>query len=154
MEIRINIQRLITDIRRKSQLELANMQDATARYRIEVGSEKLGEIKRDLESAIASLSTELFRFMSVPAVDIAEDEISPESVIVFELNGSTRRFDGKEKSFARKIHEVLVDLTMHKYYLSVSAGELAKSHENQAAGGIVELNRMLRQKNVPKLVEP
>lgn len=154
MRIQINIQRLIGDIRTKSRLELANMQDATARYRIEVGTEKLGEIRRDIESAVSTLTNELFRFQCCAAMDLATDEISDENKIDFDLCGGSRRFDGKEKALAQKIHEVLVDLTLHKYYLSVSAGELSKSHENQAAGGIVELNRMLRQKGVPKLVEP
>lgn len=154
MEIRINVQRLIGDMRNKSHLELANLADPTARYKMEVGTEKLGEIKRDIESAVSTLVQELFRFLNAAPIDIADDDINPESEIVFELSGSSRRFDGKEKAIAQKIHEALVDLTLSKYYLSVSAGDLAKSHEGQAAGSIVEINRMIRQKGVPKLVEP
>lgn len=153
MRIQINIQRLIGDIRTKSRLELANMQDATARYRIEVGTEKLGEIQRDIESSVSSLVGECYRFLSAPVMDIADNQLSDESKIVFDLIGGARRFDGKEKALAQKIHEVLVDLTMQKYYISVAAGELSKAHEKQAVAGIAELNRLLRQKGVPKYID-
>ena len=154
MQIEINIQRVINDIRGKSHLELANIADATARYKMEAGTEKMGEIKRDLESAVSTVQDECFRFISNAAMDIATDEISADSEIVFTFVGGARRFDGKENAIANKIHEILVDLTLQKYYLSVSAGDLSKAHEKQAEKELAELNKMLRQKGVPKLVEP
>ena len=154
MDIRISLDRLIKDLRTKSALELANLQDDTARYKMEIGSEKLNEVMRDLESSKATITSMCHRFIESHVADTAEDETSAESEIVFTLIGSPRRFDGKEQALASMIHEVLVDLTLQKYYISVSAGDLSKAHEKQATEGLVELYQMLRRKSAPKTIEP
>ena len=154
MQININIQRVIGDIRTKSHLELANVADPTVRYKIEAGTEKIGEIKRDLASAVSSVQNECFRYISGTAMDVATDEISPDSEIVFDLVGGSRRFDGKEIAIAQKIHEILVDLTLQKYYISVSEANLSKAHEKQAMAGIIELKILLCQKRPPRIIEP
>lgn len=153
MQVTINIQKLIDDIRRKSHLEFANVQDPTVRYKKEVGSEKIGEIKRDLEEAASTIVNECYRFLSAPVNYDVDNTVPAITDYVFVIVGSSRRFDGKEKAVAQKIHEAMVDLALQKYYISVSEADLANAHQKQATAGILELKRMLTQKRPPKIIE-
>ncbi len=153
MDIKLNIGKLISDVRTKSHFEVASVQDPTARYRIEAGSEKLGEVKRDLAAAISTLIQECYRFLDAPGVDDADNSLTDAEEITLVVLGGSRRLYGKEKALAQKLHEIAVDLTLYKFYASVSQADLSKQHSSLAATGVAELESMLRQKRPPKYLD-
>lgn len=153
MEIKLNIGKIVNDVRTKSHLEVANVQDPTARYKIEAGTEKLGEVKRDLAAAVSTLIQECYRFLDAPGIDDADNSLTDAEDITIVILGGSRRLYGKEKALAQKLHEIAVDLTMHKFYASVSQADLSKQHASLAATGIASLEAMLRQKRPPKYLD-
>ncbi len=153
MEIRLNTAKIINDVRTKSHLEVANVPDPTVRYRIEAGTEKLGEVKRDLAAAVSVLVQECYRFLDAPGVDEADNLLTDAEELTFVVQGGARRLYGKEKALAQKLHEIAVDLTLHKFYASVSQTDLSKQHASLAANGIASLEAMLRQKRPPKYLD-
>lgn len=153
MEIRLNIGKIINDVRTKSHFEVASVQDPTARYKIEAGTEKLGEVKRDLAAAVATLVQECYRFLDAPGIDDVDNNITDAEELKLVVFGGPRRLYGKEKALAQKLHEIAVDLTLYKFYASVSQADLSKQHSSQAATGITSLEAMLRQKRPPKYLD-
>ena len=152
MQVTLDIETIIKDIRTKSHLEVASVADPAARYRIEAGTEKLSEVKRDIAGAVSSLVNDCYRFLDTAGTDGADDTISGDN-IVLNVNAGPRRLDGKEKAFAQKVHEIIVDLSMQKFYISVSQIDLSKAHQAQATAGITELENMLRRKRPPKYLD-
>ena len=153
MEIRLNTAKIINDVRTKSHLEVANIADPSVRYKVEAGTEKMGEIKRDLAAAVSYLVQECYRFLDMPGVEDANNQITDSEELVFVIAGGARRLYGKEKALAQKLHEITVDLTMNKYYASVSHADLSKQHASLAANGIASLTALLRQKRPPKYLD-
>lgn len=153
MDIKLNIGDIIKDVRTKSHFEVANVQDQTARYKIEAGTEKLGEVKRDLAAAVSTLIQECYRFLDAPGIDEADNSLTDAEELTIIVEGGPRRLYGKEKALAQKLHEIAVDLTLHKFYASVSQADLSKQHASLAATGIATLESMLRQKRPPKYLD-
>lgn len=153
MEIKLNIGKIINDVRTKSHLEVANVQDPSTRYRIEAGTEKIGEVKRDLAAAVATLIQECYRFLDAPGVDDADNLLTDAEELTIIVEGGARRLYGKEKALAQRLHEIAVDLTLHKFYASVSHADLSKQHAALATNGIASLEAMLRQKRPPKYLD-
>lgn len=153
MDIKLNIGKIVNDVRTKSHLEVANVADPAARYRIEAGTEKLGEVKRDLAAAVSTLVQECYRFLDAPGVDDADNLLTDAEELTITVLGGPRRLYGKEKALAMKLHEIAVDLTLHKFYASVSQADLSKQHASLAATGIASLEAMLRQKRPPQYLD-
>lgn len=153
MDIKLNIAKIINDVRTKSHFEVSSVQDPSARYRIEAGSEKLGEVKRDLAAAISTLIQECYRFLDAPGIDDADNSLTDAEEVTLVILGGSRRLYGKEKALAQKLHEIAVDLTLYKFYASVSQSDLSKQHSSLATTGIAELQSMLRQKRPPKYLD-
>lgn len=152
MLVTLDIERIIRDIRTKSHLEVANVADPSVRYRVEAGSEKISEIRRNVAGAVSSLVNDCYRFLDMPGTDEADDEIVGDKVVL-DVSAGPRRVAGKEKAFAQKIHEIVVDLAMQKFYVSVSQIEMSKAHAAQADAGKAELLTMLRRKRPPKYLD-
>ena len=152
MEIRLNIEGIIKDIRTKSHLEVASVADPAARYRIEAGTEKLSEIKRDIAGAVSSLVEKCYRFMDAPGIDAEDDSVTEKDVVLI-LSVGPRRMEGKEKAVTQKIHEAVVNLALQKFYVSVSQVDLSRAHQAQATANIDEIEQMLRRKRPPKYLD-
>ena len=152
MQVTLDIETVIRDIRTKSHLEAASVADPAARYRVEAGTEKLSEVKRDIAGAVSSLVNDCYRFLDMPGTGEADDIIS-DGKVVLNVSAGQRRMDGKEKAVAQKIHEIVVDLSLQKFYVSVTQLEMSKAHQAQAVTGIAELESMLRRKRPPKYVD-
>lgn len=153
MEVKLNIESIIKDIRTKSHLEVSSIADPTARYRSEAGTEKIGEIKRDVASSVSSLVELCYRFIDTGGIDEVDNSITNAETVTIKLLPGFRRFDGKEKAIAQKIHEIIVDLSLQKFYVSVSQIDLSKAHTSLASAGIAELETMLRRKRPPKYID-
>lgn len=152
MEIRLSIEGIIKDIRTKSHLEVASVADPSARYIVEAGTEKLPEVKRDIAGAVSSLVDKCYRFLDAPGIDMEDDSINGKDVRII-LSAGPRRMEGKEKAVAQKLHEIVVNLAMQKFYVSVSQVDLSRAHQAQATANIEELEQMLRRKRPPKYLD-
>ena len=152
MQVTLDIETIIRDIRTKSHLEVASVADPSARYRVEAGTEKLSEVKRDIAGAVSSLVNDCYRFLDMAGTGEADDTIAGDKVVL-RVSAGQRRMDGKEKALAQKIHEIIVDLSLQKFYVSVSQIDLSKAHQAQAVTGIAELEAMLRRKRPPKYLD-
>ena len=152
MEIRLNIEGIIKDIRTKSHLEVASVADPAARYRIEAGTEKLSEIKRGIAGAVSTLVEKCYRFMDAPGIDAEDDSVTEKDVVLI-LSVGPRRMEGKEKAVTQKIHESIVNLALQKFYVSVSQVDLSRAHQAQATANIDEIEQMLRRKRPPKYLD-
>lgn len=153
MQVTLDIETIIRDIRTKSHLEVSPIADPSARYRIEAGTEKLSEVRRNIAGAVSSLVNDCYRFLDMKGTDGTNDSVSKSKKVVLEVIAGPRRLDGKEKALAQKIHEIVVDLAMQKFYVSVSQIDLSKAHQAQAVAGIAELEAMLRRKRPPKYLD-
>lgn len=152
MKVTLSIDNIIKDIRTKSHLEVASVTDPSARYRIEAGSEKLAEVRRDVAGAVASLVESCYRFLEMKGTDEVDDSVGDKD-IVLELVAGPRRMAGKEKAVTQKMHEIVVDFAMQKFYVSVSQLDLSKAHQAQATAGVTELEQMLRRKRPPAYID-
>lgn len=152
MKVTLNIETIIKDIRTKSHLEVASITDPSARYRVEAGSEKLSEVKRDIAGAVATLIDNCYRFLDMKQSAEADDSIGGKD-IVLEFNAGQRRMEGKEKAVAQKLHEIVVDFAMQKFYVSVSQIDLSHAHQAQATAAVEELEKMLRRKRPPVYID-
>lgn len=152
MEIRLSIESIIKDIRTKSHLEVASVADPATRYKIEAGTEKLAEIKRNIAGAVSTLVEKCYRFMDAPGIDYEDDSVTDKD-ITLTLSVGPRRMEGKEKAVAQKIHEAVVNFALQKFYVSVSQVDLSGAHQAQGKANIEELEQMLRRKRPPKYLD-
>ena len=152
MQVTLDIETIIRDIRTKSHLEVANVADPAARYRVEAGTEKLTEVRRNIAGAVSSLVNECYRFLDMAGTGESDDTIAGDKVVL-NVTAGPRRLDGKEKAFAQKIHEIVVDLAMQRFYVSVAQVDMSKAHQSQAVAEIAELETMLRRKRPPKYLD-
>lgn len=152
MEVSIDIKDIVDDIRAGVTSETDTLKDEAIRDRVRLAA-NTRMLKRSISGASAVLVQDIHRFLRPEVTDIADDG-EVHGTITYELIGSARRFDGKEKSIALKLHEALVELSLQRFLATVGLADLSKLHAGQAVNVLTELEALMRQKSVPKLVEP
>lgn len=150
MKITLQYKELLFDITNKNRAEVASL-DAATRYRSEIGSDKEDEVRRCLSSALSTLSANYVRLISSAGIVSADNQPFSSDKVEIDLNGSERRFSGKETAIASIMHSALVSMTLSLFYISCGQSSLTKLHDELAANDIQVLKRLLYSKTPPQI---
>lgn len=152
MDITINTSELYFDIRNKSHLQAASIQDVDLRYSIEAGSEKKAEIDRCIAEAEAKVLLMCSRFLSSTTEANANNNTLP-TAYTYSFTANSRRLGNKGDAIAKTIHSAIVSMALSKFYVSVNMIDMAKSEELVAGNAVALLEKMLNEKQPPVLPE-
>lgn len=152
MLIVLNVSELMRDIKKKSHREVEErIADVEARYRAEAGTEKEDEITRCMVEAASNLSHHLHRYLRTWYQDEVDDQLALPDAFVYDLSLSERRAEGKAQPLADYMHSFVVDLTLSRFYSSVSQQDLSNIHSQKALETARLLEDMLYTKKPPLL---
>lgn len=150
MNIGLLTNELLTDIRNKSHEECANtISDVEARYRTEAGNHKNEEVYRCMLEAASTLSHIVGRYLNDTAGFEADDSANIPDAFVYDLNFSERRMQGKAQAMADAMHSYIVHYTLSRYYITVAAPDLAKTHTELATAAATLVQRLMYTKKPP-----
>lgn len=153
MTVTIQTSELLFDIRNKSHLEVASIENLDRRYAAEAGTEKTEEILRCIIEAEARIRLMCERFLEkVTEGEAISDlpSIVPESY-TYQFVSNARRQDCRAEITANTIHSAIVNLALSTFYVSVSQMEMAKTHDALATSRVQLLEKMLFEKLPPVL---
>jgi len=152
MLITLSVDELMRDIKKKSHREVEErIADVEARYRAEAGTEKEDEITRCMVEAASALSHRLHRYLRTYYQDEADDQLGIPEAFVFDFAFSERRAEGKAQPLTDYMHSFVVDLTLSRFYSSVSQQELSNIHSQKALETAGLLEDMIYTKKPPLL---
>ncbi len=151
MKAILYIDELIYDIKNKSSLELSSINDSESRYRAQVGEDKRDELERCILEASASLSSLLSRILNYRYLQSADNIAGLGDAIEYNFYPSERRQINKLPAFVDLLHAATVNLSMFRYYNTLSMPELANMRESMAKQDIAKIERMAFEKLPPTI---
>lgn len=155
MTITINKSDLVFDIKNKSHLEVASIENIDQRYIAEAASDKEDEITRCIMDAVAKVRYMCGRFLEQDADSTSSESISSslssDSSFSFSFTENARRYSNRKQEIASTMHSAIVSMALSKFYISVSQPGLAQSHDVVAANAVALLEKMLCEKLPPVL---
>ena len=121
-------------------------------YRIEAGSDKNEQLKREIVIVSSALTRMLQRYLVDNDTDAADNTLEGRvgEQLEWELDMSERRASNKAQPLTDACHDYLVHYTLVRYYKSVNAGELSNTHSLQTADAAREIEGLLYSKTPPK----
>lgn len=130
MQVTININRanVISDMRVKSQEELAPIVDDRERYVAEIGSEKLEEVNQCITNASVEVTTMLLPFLSGTAGSSSATDNYDTANLTYTLSVAELPSPNFAADLTKALHAYIVDSALSKYYISVSRAPLAEAH--------------------------
>lgn len=138
--ITITKDNVVTEMRTINRLEVQNIQDPDARYRVEAGSEKTGVLNSCVDAADGELRSVLLDFL----------DPSKNTTLTFAFIDDSRRFDtNKQKALEENIYDYILHTAMARYYLGVSQGELMVAHQNMKDAARVKIEKLIYSRSVP-----
>lgn len=151
MTITIIIEELLKDIRERSHLDVQGL-EPEMQYRIEAGSDKNEQLKREIVIVSSALTRMLQRYLVDSDSQEADNTLDGRvgSQLEWELHMSERRASNKAQPLADACHDYMVHYTLARYYKSVNAGELSNTHSLQTADAAREIEGLLYSKTPPK----
>ena len=142
---------ILEDIRKKSYYECQSVPDIDARYRTEAGTEKMDEIRRDMEEGFMQLNRRCVRWLNNSYTAFA-DNTQPESEsMVYDFKISERRANGKIEPLTDAMHRLVVEYALSKFYSTVNAVDLSNKHSLHAIDAANEIDELLYTKQPPIL---
>ena len=150
MVIELYKQELLDDIRMKSHLEMANIEDVEARYRVEAGSEKIEDITRCLGEGLGAVRHRCIRFLKEEITEHSDNLSYLPDTFTFNLSLSERRAIGKNEPLTRAMHSLVVEYALAKFYSDVSQIELSNKHSALAINAGNEIDDLLYTKLPPR----
>lgn len=154
MTITIIIEELLKDIRERSHLDVQGM-EPDMQYRIEAGSDKNEQLKREIVIVSSALTRMLQRYLVDDDTDTADNTLDgrvdeQDEQLEWELEMSDRRASNKAQPLTDACHDYMVHYTLARYYKSVNAGELSNTHSLQTADAAREIEGLLFSKTPPR----
>lgn len=150
MTITITKNNVIGDARLKSHLEVATIEPADLRYKIEAGAEKDDELYQSLQDAHNALVHICRRFITPVTETTGSDDLeTSDDSYVYNLTLSARREQTIAGPLAKAMHAYLVDSVLNKFYISVSQDALANAHERKMLAKQGEIEDLLYTKMQP-----
>lgn len=149
MKIAIETSDLIKNVKSKSHNEVSQIEDEKLRYKIEAGTEKEAEIRTCIAEAVATFEASSFRFIKPIHSEEVMASLGLPEILEFEFMGGGRRLHGKAPALASLVLSLLTNLTLAKFYTTVNAADLSKSHDELTNGDTVLLEKLLFEKRPP-----
>lgn len=148
--VTITIDNVLKDIRIKSGIESSRISDPDLRYAVEIGTDKMDEVKQSLQEANASLVGRVRQFLSDSADTAASDDLASVTSYVYSFDITSRRSSNIGAPLANVIHSYLVNRTMQKYYMTSGQPDQAAVRGAEADRSAAEIERILNTKLTPK----
>lgn len=157
MDIKLNIDEILFDMRTKSHNEVSSVEPAETRYGIEAGMEKIEELRRNIESSISELLTFFQRYIS----DIKINDAAPDTggnnkelaaatdCYIISLYEASRRPLSIGRPLAASMHAMVVNLALSHFYTSVAQKALSEARANEANTNMRTISRLLTEKTPP-----
>lgn len=149
MKITIITEELLKDIRTRSNLDVQGM-EPEVQYRVEAGSDKNDALRREITTAGSVLTGLLYRFLQEGYRTEADNMPGVAEEMVWVLNVGERRLSGKVQPLTDACHDYLLHSVLDRYYRSVNAAELSKTHFQQTADAAKEIEKLLYSKKPPR----
>lgn len=152
MDITITTQNVLEDMRLKSHLEVENIEDVDIRDNARADLLKSDELERAFTGSLADLGNLLARFLTdatVTATATAGNAPGVEESYRYEFTASERRYSGKVRLIADKMHSYVVNMALSRFYVSVGQANLSAAHANLAASDGAALVTALYSKSQP-----
>ena len=146
MEIKFTKQELLELVREEvSRLGavMATEQGASLYDALRITSRDEDAIARMISEAKSTMKTQCHRFLTHTKSDSTDS-------VIFSLNGSERRFDGKQDIITTYLQQIMTNMVVLKYLQSKTLSEAAKSYDEKAAAMIELLSSNLYTKLPPK----
>ena len=153
MKIQIATSELLFNIRNKSASDLA-LVPPEQRYRMEVGTEKLDEVNRCVVEAFATLQENVSRFLRLEEDlgDMESDESVLPELFILDFEYSGRRIAGRGQTLTDQCLAYLTDAALAKFYITVSAMDMAEKRAKLADAELKFITRMLFTKLPPRSI--
>lgn len=151
----ISVTNVIGDLRLKSHLEVANIEPADLRYKIQAGTEKDEEIYQSLQDSHNALTHICRKFLSGVTLsgggNFSDDDSLDSTVteITYSFDLTERRSQVIKEPLSKAMHAYLVDSVLMKFYNSVNQEALAAVHERRCAQKQAEIEDLLYTKLKP-----
>ena len=149
MKITLIVEELLKDIREKSSLDTEGM-EPEVKYRVEAGSEKNDQLKREIITVSSVLTRTLSRYLADDDRAEADNMLGLSAELTWKLNLSERRTVGKAQPLTDACHDYMVHYVLARYYKSVNAGELSNKHSLLTADAAKEIEQLLYTKTPPR----
>lgn len=133
---------LLARLKSISHREVAEIQDAEARYRAEAGTEKEAELKQDIRDGVAMCSHRVIRFLRRTFTRTVDNTPAWPESFVYDLELSERRLANKGDALETAMNDFVLHYALSKFYSNVSQIELSNKHSvltNEAAKNIEQL---------------
>lgn len=153
MRIDIDTAELLYDIQSTSHLEAGAITDAEARYRVEAGTEKEEELKRDILYAASTARQIMSRFLADDFIS-AGNNTMPQTLptkIQFNFEVSSRRLDGKIHILTDILHTFLVDAALAEFYATVNEATLTANHMAKVTELTQKIEQIIYTKKPPRV---
>lgn len=147
MKIRINIPDIIYDIKSKSHLEVANIAEPEARYKAEVGTEKMDEVMIDIHLADARVRETISEYL----VDPSPADTYDTEHLIYNLALAPRRAKNALPALEREIKSYIVEATLALYYIAVDQVTLAEKHQALANSVSTLIQSIIYTKAAPTI---
>lgn len=142
---------ILEDISKKSYKECQSIPDIDARYRTEAGTEKMDEIRRDMEEGFMQLNRRCMRFLNNQYTAFADNKQPESESYVYEFKISERRAIGKIEPLTSAMHVLVVEYALSKFYSVVNNIEMSNKHSLLAISAANEIDELLYTKQPPIL---
>ena len=142
MVITLDAATLLARLKSISHREVAEIQDAEARYRAEAGTEKEAELKQDIRDGAAMCSHRVMRFLRRTYTRSIDNKYGWPTEFVYDLELSERRLANKGEALMTAMNDFVLHYALSKFYSNVSQIELSNKHSvlaNEAAKNIDQL---------------
>lgn len=147
MKIKVNKQDIIYDIKSKSHLEVANIAEPEARYRAEVGTEKMDEIMIDIQLADARVRETVSEYL----VDPSPADTYDTEHLIYNFSLAPRRAKNALPALEREIKSYIVEATLALYYIAVDQVTLAEKHQALANSVSTLIQSIIYTKAAPTI---
>ena len=155
LTITISRQSVVDDVRIKSHQQAETIADATVRYKIEAGTEKLEDIHQSINDAAADVAAVLRPFLtSLTVTASANDNYDDSYALAFMLDVTPRKQTALAKPLALAIHKYIVDATLEKFYRDVNSPELATLHSKMMEPDIGAIENLIYRRAKPTYTQP
>ena len=151
MIVKLYKDQIMQQLRSISHDEVAMIEDADARYRVEAGSEKEQEINRCIDEAYDRLLGRCRRWLKSEYKTIVDNRLNLPASFNIELQLSERRAVGNAEALAGLMNAFMVEYALSKFYNIVHHPDMSNKHGLLALDAGKNLDEALYTKNPPLL---
>ena len=154
MEIRIDIQNLISEIVQTNYHDTEGMEDLHLRSLVTITGDSQDILRQSMVQADAELRLMFAKYARRNTTNVsADNQDMPGEELVYDLMLSERQAQGKEIAAAEYVHTYLHNASLQHYYVKVNQPVLAEKYRSQAEVNAQDLMVLIESKNPPRYAD-